>query len=121
MDILAACDYLEQAIVSSGLKLPMSDNLVLKPRSLPCIVIEPEASSLLAHGYGSTFSGENELTIWVIVPIRSSIRAGREELINYLEKVLCVPRLYVSEGVKYGIDIIWDEKVVFGRITGKVA
>jgi hypothetical protein len=127
MDILGAYDQLKGGMEALGVDVPIQDNLIKKPISLPAVVVEPVASLLLAHGYGSQFSGEHQVCVWVIVPVRGTLREAYAALIPYVEKVLATPRFYVGskgEGeaaVDYGADIIWDTKVVFAKVIGRVA
>jgi len=47
MDILGAYDQLKACLEAQGIDVPIQDNLILKPRTLPAVVIEPVASLLL--------------------------------------------------------------------------
>jgi|ADurb_Met_01_Slu_FD_contig_31_1606620_length_1259_multi_3_in_0_out_0_2 hypothetical protein len=128
MDILGAYDQLKACLEAQGIDVPIQDNLILKPRTLPAVVIEPVASLLLAHGYGSRFAGEHQLCVWVIVPVLSgTLREAYAGLIPYVEKVLATPRFYAvsnsdsETAVEYGVDLIWGSEVVFAKVVGKVA
>lgn len=121
MHIMGAYDQLKAGIEAQGIDVPIQNNLILRPKGLPAIVIEPVASLLKAHGYGSDFTGEHRMCVWVIVPVRGTLREAYETLMPFVEKVLGTPRLFVEEGVSYGADLIWEKKVVFAKILGRVA
>jgi len=127
MDIMGAYDQLKAGIEAQGIDVPIQNNLILRPSGLPAVVIEPVASLLTAHGYGSDFTGEHQMCVWVIVPVRGTLREAYETLIPFVEKVLGTPRFYVGPkaeseaAVDYGVDLIWDTKVVFAKVLGRVA
>ncbi len=121
MDIFEAYDYLEGQVKTLCPKVNIKDNLVEKPGSYPCVVIEVEGSRLREIGGGSIFTGEHEFTMWVLSAFNGSFRESREEMVEIVEKLIAIPRFYIYEKVQYGVDVAAGTKVVLGKITGKVA
>lgn len=121
MTLFEAQDHLEQEI---GSRLPetwLQDNLVNKPGSFPCVVIEPDGSRLMEHGGGCGYTGEQDFVIWVICAFEGSFRESRERMIEMLDSMLDIPRFFASERVDYGVDVVWDTRCVLAKIAGKVA
>lgn len=121
MTLFEAQDHLEQEI---GSRLPdvwLQDNLVNKPGSFPCVVIEPDGSRLMEHGGGCGYTGEQDFMIWVICAFSGTFRQSREAMLEILDSMLDIPRFYANERVEYGDDVIWDKRVVVAKLSGRVA
>ena len=121
MDIFEAYDYLADKVKELIPEVSINDNLVDKPGSYPCVVIEVEGSRLQQIGGGSIFTGEHEFTIWVLSAYNGSFRESREEMVGIMEKLIGISRFYIYDKVEYGVDVAAGTKVVLGKITGKVA
>lgn len=121
MTLFEAQDHLEQEISSRLPELKIQDNLVNKPASFPCVVVEPDASRLVIRGGGSEFSGEQDYVLWVICAFSGSFRSSRQELLDVLDKLLEIPRFFASERVEYGVDVVWDTRCVLAKLSGRVA
>lgn len=119
MTILEAYDHLV-AELAARFTGAVQDNLVDKPVSFPCVVVEMEGSRLSEHGGGSIFTGEHEFVIWVICAYGGSFRSARESLTGIVEPFLDIPRFYTGERVEYGVDMVWDKRCVLAKLSGKV-
>jgi hypothetical protein len=99
----------------------VQDNMIDKPESLPCVVIEVDGSRLQEDGGGSSFTGEHEFSIWVLYPYGTSFKASRESMIAMVGTLLQIPRFFSSERVEYGNDLVHGTRCVVARISGRVA
>jgi hypothetical protein len=121
MDIFEAYDYLADKVQELVPEVSIQDNLVDKPVSYPCVVIEIDGSRLQQIGGGSLFTGEHEFTIWVLSAYNGSFRESREEMVNIMEQLIGISRYYINDKVEYGVDVAAGTRVVLGKISGKVA
>jgi len=99
----------------------VQDNLVDKPKSFPCVVIEPDGSRLSNHGGGSLLTGEHEFSIWVLYAYSKSFTESRASMISLVEILLGMPRFYCNERVEYGNDLVHGTRCVLAHISGRMA
>ncbi len=116
-----AQEHLEEQVKAILPDVYVQDNLVDKPKSFPCVVIEPDGSRLSEHGGGSSFSGEHEFSLWVLQAYSGSFTASRDAMLEIVEQLLGIERFYCSERVEYGNDLVHGTRCVLARISGRVA
>jgi len=121
MTLFEAQDHLEHEIGSRLPGIAVQDNLVSKPKSFPCIVIEPDGSRLINDAGGCSYSGEQDFVLWVICAFSVSLRESREAMAEMLDRILETPRFYANDRVEYGVDLVWDTRCVIAKIQGRVA
>jgi len=120
MNLFEAQSHLEQEVRARCPGVWVQDNLVEKPKSFPCIVVEPEGSRLMAHGGGSAYTGEHDFAIWVICAFTENFHISRRQVANLADNLLEIPRFYAAERLEYGVDLVWDTRCVLAKIAGKV-
>jgi hypothetical protein len=131
MTLFEAYDHLLDAVAALFTVIPeegepfcslaVMDNLVEKPKSFPCVVVEMESSRLQSFSDGSSLSGEHEFTLWVLCAYQTSFRNSREALVEIAEKLLSIPRFYATEKLEYGVDVVFDTRCVVAKLSGRVA
>lgn len=114
-------EHLEAEVKALLPGVSVQDNLVDKPSGFPVVVIEVDGSRVAEYGGGSQFTGVHDYVIWVIYEVgKKSIRESRQSVAADAESILGIRRLFCSERVEYGVDMIWDKRVVFAKISGSV-
>lgn len=115
-----AQSYLDNAVKALYPDICVQDNLINKPSSLPCVAIEVDGSRLQADGGGSSFTGEHEFSVWVIVEYGGSFTEARSTMMQMVENIIGIERFY-CEKAEYGNDIVHGTKCVLARLSGAVA
>lgn len=121
MTVFEAQEYLEEQVQLVCPTVSIGDNLIDKPNSFPCVVVEVEGSRLQNYSGGSAFTGEHYFSLWVLCVYSGSIRDARESLVGIVESLIQIPRFYTDEKVEYGNDVAYGMKAVLAKIPGKVA